>query len=129
LIAQHCDSWVVIVNAVIVAMVTNSQLLWQPITECRIKADIPFSNSSDQVEAKGTKMSKKPKPITMDHRIPFPLTKDILIEKGWMSNRLASLSNRMGVDVFYQGFEFLYGMILYELLNLPFPTRNSFHQD
>jgi hypothetical protein len=127
LIAQHCDSWVDIVNAVIVAMVTNRHLLWQPITECPITADLPFSNRSDQVEAKVTKMSKRTR--TMDHRLPFPLTLDILIEEGWISNDSASPSNRLGGDVFDQGFEFLYGMILYELLNLPFPTRNSFNQD
>lgn len=126
LIGQHCESWVDVVSAVIVAMVTNRRLVWQPKAECPILSRLQFPQESDQAETNKTIVSKRTR--LLDQRIHFPLTLDSLKEEGWISSNEASASNRLAKDAFDEGSAFIYGMILYELLTLPSLEDISFNR-
>eukprot|EP00980_Cylindrotheca_fusiformis_P027803 scaffold22560_cov135-Cylindrotheca_fusiformis.AAC.14 len=127
LVGKHCDSWVDVVNVVVVAMVTNRRLIWQPVTECRIISSSPFSQNRNQAEAIAGQASKGTR--TLDQRLPFPLSLDVLIREGWISKDVASTSNRLARDMFDEGSPFLNGMILSTLLDLSSQPDVSFTQE
>ncbi|KAL3936861.1 MAG: hypothetical protein SGBAC_007910 [Bacillariaceae sp.] len=128
---RYCpDSWVDVIQAVLLAALTNRRLECDSVKPCDgwKKYEPVLTQCSGLNASLKRSTGSKWNVATLDEKLQLPLSLDALVENSWIPKNIGSPSYQVAMEAFDYGTSYLYGMIWYNLLSKTLSGYDNYHE-